>query len=1285
MAATGGCSAQTTTTSVTITTQPSATISYTGSPYCSGTGTASVTSSGTTGGSYSSASGLVINSSTGSVNLATSTAGTYTVTYTVSAAGGCSLYTTTNNITITPKVSSLSFAAGSSSTRCQGAGTVTYSAIANNTTGISYSLDATSLAAGNTINSSTGAVTFVSGWSGSSTITALAGGCTPLTAVHTATTSATPSVSASTTFSCVGGNTGSITATGSVGASPYTYNLNGGTYQSSGSFTGLTPATYTIYVKSNDGCVGSSSVVVSDYPNSTDNQSTAGTDSWIGHIYDGTNFNNYKGQFTEPESFSEDFGGDGTCFGYTSTSGNGSIYTETFSVAFQMNSTRKGLYVVDLGSDDGSRLTVDGNLIFNNWSDQAFSSRPRVLMNLTGNSSLDYEFYENGGANKAVFQNLTLVLANSLSTNTTQSICYGSTGSAISGDAFGTLPSGISLSGTGYQWTYSATPGGTRSNISGATGATFTPNTSTAPFNTPGTYYVYRNAMVSSNNNTGESPYVATNVSNVATITINPVPSATISYANTPFCNSSSSTESVTLTGTTGGVFSATGLSINSSTGDIVPSSNPVGLYTINYSIAASGGCSSFSTSTKVYIGTPGTWSGHVNTDWNNSANWICGVIPSSSTDATIPKTVSNYPTVITNTAEAKDLNIKSGASLVITGSIKIAGSINNSGNFNVSNGTLEMNGSGAQSIAGSMFENKTIKNLVVSNTGSGLSVSSTANDTLKITGQLSFGNASSILNTGDNITLVSNYYGTASVGIVGSSNAINGKVIVERYINTGTGAGQHGKSWQFLSVPTTGQTVKQSWMEDGNTTANYGTMISGAGGTAAGFDLYTAAPSMKYYNYLTNSLVGISNTNNPISDTRGYFVFVRGDRTVTASSQPATTTVLRTKGTLFTGALPSINVMPNNYQSIGNPYASPIDFTLITKDANVDNEFYVWDPYLYGTYGVGGYQTISSVNGWVPVPGGTSAYPSGIANSLIQSGQAFFVHSTVTGPIVPPTPTVSFTEDCKAVGSASANVARVAGGSSVNNNSYLRASLFTGPGQNDIIADGNSVVFSRSFSNGVDGNDALKILNSGENFGVKRAGKILSIEAKAPVTSADTIFYNMSNLAKRTYQLRFAPQNMESTGLQAFLIDNFLNTETPVSLTDSSFINITVTSNAASAAAGRFELVFRQMAALPVTVKSVTAVHKNSDNIVEWNVENENGIQQYEVEKSTDGNHFSQMAVVNAKNSGTGNYIATDRDVTAGTYYYRIKIVSVDGKISYTQTVKVISSKQNGLDFSFP
>src|SRR5690606_41145391 len=60
IAASGPCSAFSTTTDVTISPAPSATISYAGSPYCSNAGTASVTLTGTTGGTFSSTPGLAI-------------------------------------------------------------------------------------------------------------------------------------------------------------------------------------------------------------------------------------------------------------------------------------------------------------------------------------------------------------------------------------------------------------------------------------------------------------------------------------------------------------------------------------------------------------------------------------------------------------------------------------------------------------------------------------------------------------------------------------------------------------------------------------------------------------------------------------------------------------------------------------------------------------------------------------------------------------------------------------------------------------------------------------------------------------------------------------------------------------------------------------------------------------------------------------------------------------------------------------------------------------------------
>lgn len=87
-----------------------------------------------------------------------------------------------------PEMGAPVFASGATSQRCQAAENVTYTANSANSTSISYSLDSASLAAGNTINASTGIVTYVASWSGTSIITVTAEGCKgPKTATHTAT------------------------------------------------------------------------------------------------------------------------------------------------------------------------------------------------------------------------------------------------------------------------------------------------------------------------------------------------------------------------------------------------------------------------------------------------------------------------------------------------------------------------------------------------------------------------------------------------------------------------------------------------------------------------------------------------------------------------------------------------------------------------------------------------------------------------------------------------------------------------------------------------------------------------------------------------------------------------------------------------------------------------------------------------------------------------------------------------------------------------------------------
>ena len=62
------------------------------------------------------------------------------------------------------------------------------------------------------------------------------------------------------------GDSGTITATGSGGATPYQYAINGGAFQASGTFTGLTGGTYTIVTQDANTCSATATATVNPAP-----------------------------------------------------------------------------------------------------------------------------------------------------------------------------------------------------------------------------------------------------------------------------------------------------------------------------------------------------------------------------------------------------------------------------------------------------------------------------------------------------------------------------------------------------------------------------------------------------------------------------------------------------------------------------------------------------------------------------------------------------------------------------------------------------------------------------------------------------------------------------------------------------------------------------------------------------------------------------------------------------------------------------------------------------------
>ncbi len=683
-----------------------------------------------------------------------------------------------------------------------------------------------------------------------------------------------------------------------------------------------------------------------------------------------------------------------------------------------------------------------------------------------------------------------------------------------------------------------------------------------------------------------------------------------------------------------------------------------------------------------------GSWVGKVSIDWLVPANWEANVVPDRGTDVFVTGGYAFMPTIVTTQA-IRSLALSapvpantpvltlSGGTLQVYNTMSTTG-----GTIDGINGTLETDSTVATTIPANLFTSNALKNLVINNSG-GL----TLGGLLDIYRSVTFGSSGASLTTNSNLTFKSTATETAWLGNV-TGKTFTGTVTIERYIPTGI---NHNKTWQLLAFPIKSNTnLKVSWMENNASLANakpgYGTTISSevAGAVARGYDFYTpvsgtaGGPSLKTYVPATGTWVGVDNgvalTNATAMapQKKGYFIFVRGDRSVQTFGAAAVPTVLRASGTPYTtgaNAPPTTTVLAGKFETIGNPYPSAIDFTQVGRAAGVDNVFYVWDPKLPGSKGLGGYQTISGVTGYLPTPGSTT-YPSGTPMTTIQSGLAFFVHGTAGG-------NVTFSEAAKVSGSSLVVKTAPPNLHLLKLNLYKVSTFDLGP------VDGNIVAFDNNYSNSFEKKDALKIQNSSENIGIVSNQQLLAVEARKPVNRHDTIFYSIGGVVYDNYRLGFAPQGLSFPHLSAFLVDNFLHTMTPVSLTDSTFIDFSITPEEASYAADRFYLVFNRTPINPVNFartqvnhtsepeKNIPAINVYPNPVVNKTlfvsfVNQLPGNYQVQLFNKLGQPVLSKTIQVNSIN--TIGSITLNAEIAAGTY--QVIIIGEDGKKTTQQLV---------------
>ncbi|MEO7048010.1 MAG: hypothetical protein ABI091_22110 [Ferruginibacter sp.] len=334
---------------------------------------------------------------------------------------------------------------------------------------------------------------------------------------------------------------------------------------------------------------------------------------------------------------------------------------------------------------------------------------------------------------------------------------------------------------------------------------------------------------------------------------------------------------------------------------------------------------------------------------------------------------------------------------------------------------------------------------------------------------------------------------------------------------------------------------------------------------------------------------------------------------------------------------------------------------------------FYVYDPRLGvgSAYGYGAFQTLSWNSGlgtYQPTPGQASYNaPYNSDPNLIQSGEAFWVSSGSVTELLP------LDENKKSDGKTGGIMFRTQGPNEDGKFAQLGTSLYINSA-NHILVDGTLQQFNKDYANEIDGMDAGKMLNAAENLSIKATNKLLVVERRTPFITQDTVYYNMTGMRAQNYQFQFDAQGLSTFGVEGWVEDTYAHTKTVLNLEGLTTVDFSVTNVAGSYASNRFRIVFQAAAGpVPVTIVSVKATQKDIDVAVEWKVDNQSNMKEYQVEKSLDGNRFNNIGTIPANTNNASVYNFLDKNAPSGYNYYRIRSIGKDGQETVTQIVRVL------------
>jgi hypothetical protein len=553
-------------------------------------------------------------------------------------------------------------------------------------------------------------------------------------------------------------------------------------------------------------------------------------------------------------------------------------------------------------------------------------------------------------------------------------------------------------------------------------------------------------------------------------------------------------------------------------------------------------------------------------------------------------------------------------------------------------------------------------------------------------------------------LTLNSDATGSAAVAPITYTAPISGYVNVQRYI---TGI----RGYRLLSSPVYSGT-------DGNGNNVYGLSYLSNNlyltGSGAGFP-YSGNPTLylydegfvpQYTTFLNSNFIGIAtlpsgttpayslNTNTPglnstytIPAGNAYYCFFRGNLSqgkpslttpgLLLSETPATVTAtgILNQGQVtfkdwYTPTSSYLGGSSQNYNLIGNPYASAIDLSTIPT-ATATSGIYI-TPTTGGTYVSPFIYELNPVTGGYGqyvAYGPLAGFTQNGGSQYVASGQGFFVQAFGS------TCQLVFNESAKAT-STNANVPglmvtqrSLAAVNPASVNSLLKLKM----SKDSVQFEESLVTFGAGYKPGfVNTEDAPYRVGSGKvGLSSTSIDKVQLAINSMPLQSSQIIPLNVSAVSDGLYTINMAQLVPLPPIYDLWLKDAFKKDSLDIRHNPTYSFDI-LHSDTNTYGSHRFSLIVRQNPALMVHLLNFGATKVTNGDEVIWTTENEQNYTNFTVERSTDGGStFNVLGGV--PSSGISTYSLMDKTPVLGANAYRLKMTDLNGAVTYSNVVTIM------------